>query len=247
MLKEKQVLWPACFLLTNKQMIKWNAEATIRSRRNKINFLLMQTFISILIFVGIIYAVWNMFAGRNTVHLALSRFTIDPEAENQIVVEGRKTGLWQWILAKLKLGNMYRIHVKAGYISYSTDSASGEHLTLTPVQKIASTSCGSRKPVILLIIAGFVLLIGLFMSISASAIPGLGAQGRDMFAYALLTAAVLVVCYYFNKNFYISIQTVGGGKFGFSFKRSYIENVPVNIEKVKEAITRINELVLAAQ
>ncbi|GHV47811.1 hypothetical protein FACS1894181_02060 [Bacteroidia bacterium] len=187
---------------------------------------------------------WRTFAGKNVVHLALSRFTIDPEAENQIVLEGRKTGLWQWILAKLKLGNMYRMHVKGSYISHLEDSASGEHLKLTPVQKISSTACGYNKPVGLLILAVIVLLIGLLLSVGAKdMIEGAG----QLFLLALLVAFVLVVCYFYNKSFYLTIWTTGGDKLGYSFKKSYIENVPVNIEKVKEAITRINELVLAAQ
>jgi hypothetical protein len=40
---------------------------------------------------------------------------------------------------------------------------------------------------------------------------------------------------------------VGGEVFGFSFKRSFIENVPVDIEKVKEVINRINVLILESR
>jgi hypothetical protein len=187
-----------------------------------------------ILFLGIIlYFIIKKGNRKKSVHLALSKFSIDPTSELKIVLEGRKTGLIQWVLVQLKLGNMYKLHIRKEYISYSADSASGESLILTPVQKIASTSCGYHKPIGLLIIAAILVLSGLIFPI--------------VMLWCFLIAVILVVLYIFGKSFFISIQTVGGDMFGFSFKRSFIENVSIDVEKIKEAIKQINALVLDAQ
>ncbi|MDR0538332.1 MAG: hypothetical protein LBH04_09905 [Tannerellaceae bacterium] len=190
----------------------------------------------IIILAIAIYVIKSLF-NRNTVHLALSKLQIMPDGDDRIIIEGRKTGLIQWILAKLKLGNYYRLLVKKDSIYYSANSASGEHLTLTPVQKISSTSCGANNPIgwiFLSILLGF---IGIIMLTSNPA------QG----VFLLLLGTISLALYRFNKSFFITIQTSGGYNFGFSFKRSFIENLPVDSASVREVITRINELVLAAQ
>jgi hypothetical protein len=80
-------------------------------------------------------------------------------------------------------------------------------------------------------------LIGLIV-----AIMGLGGPG----VIIILTGLVCAALYAFKKSFFISIQTYGGHNLFLYFKRSFIENVPVDISKVKEAVARINGLVLLA-
>jgi hypothetical protein len=185
-----------------------------------------------------IYFIWRVIARRNVVHLALSRFIVDPDAETQVVIEGRETGLMQWLLVQFKLGNKYRIHVRKKYISYSADSASGEELIFTPLQKISSTSCGYRRPIWLLITAAIVFIVGFIIACVSS---------FGIILLFILISAILAVIYYFGKSFFISINTEGSVKLKLSFKRSLIENTSVNIEKVKEAIQRINALLLEVQ
>ncbi|MDR1600986.1 MAG: hypothetical protein LBS42_00975 [Tannerella sp.] len=194
--------------------------------------------LGIVFWVWIFWVIFQTFSRNKTVHLALSRFIVDPQSEIQIVLEGRKTGLIQWVLVQFKLGNMYRLHIRKDYISYSANSASGEDLLFTPVQKIASTSCGYHQPIGLLISAAIIFLAGIIFTVNV---------GADAFLVFSAIALIFVVLYYFKKRFFIAITTVGGEKLGFSFKRSYIENVAVDIEKVKEAIGQINALVLNVQ
>ncbi len=191
--------------------------------------------LSLVFFVLIIYFIFRGVKNRGIVFLALSKFTIDPNAEDQIIIEGRKTGLVQWILVQLKLGNTYKIHVKKDHISYSEDSAAGNSLTLVPIRKVASTSCGYQKPIGLLMIAGLLLIIDIIFLF-------MGQFGA--FFGGLIVPAIFVVVYLYMKNFFISIETIGSTRLGFSFKRSYIENLPIETEKIVEAIERINQLVL---
>jgi len=205
-----------------------------------------ESIISVFVLAIIIYFVWKAVQRSNTVSLALRRFTINPDAENQITIEGRKTGFIQWLLVLFHFGNTYKINVKKNYISYSSESIQGESLTLTPVQKIASTSCGYRNPIGLLIAAAIVFLIGLIFYVSSRHSFYGSASGMGLF-YTIVIALILVGIYFYNKRFYISIQTMGGYNFVLSFRGSLVENVFVNITNVKEVVERINELVLTAQ
>jgi len=66
--------------------------------------------VAIPLLVIVIMAVIASVKGRNknVVYLALSQFAINPEAESQVVIEGRKTGFIEWLLVQFKLGNMYK-------------------------------------------------------------------------------------------------------------------------------------------
>ena len=187
--------------------------------------------------VGILVVVILVFKGianRGVIHLALSKFEINPEDESQIIIEGRKTGLMQWLLVKLKLGNIYRIRIKKDQVDYSADSAAGKEMILIPITKVSSTSCGYRKPIELLLLGAVLAVFGLVMLFQS-----LGAA-----IALLLCAAVFFALYVYMKNFFISIETTGSRRIGFSFKRSFIENVAVDVEQIEEAINLINSLAI---
>jgi len=191
--------------------------------------------IGAIIIIVIIRAVINR--NKDVVTLALTQFKIDSEADDQVVIEGRKTGFIQWLLVQLKLGNLYKIHVKKNYISYSAESLNGEELVLTPVQKVASTSCGFKRPIFWLILAAIFILLGLI---------SLGGSTKAMFLLYIVIALIFVGLYYLGKKFFISIQTVGGHSFELAFKKGLLENIPINLSYAKQAIEHINKLVLEA-
>ncbi|GHT08968.1 hypothetical protein FACS189426_05940 [Bacteroidia bacterium] len=173
---------------------------------------------------------------RNLVALSLSKFVFNPEAEDFLIIEGRKTGFWQWVLVQLKLGNRYQILVNKDQISYSEDSARGNSLLLTPLSKIASTGGGYSKPLGLLITAALLVVFGLWLLFSTA----------TMGIISILVAALLVVLYHFRKSFFINVQPVSGAVFGFTFKRSIIENVEIDTELIKRGIAFLNEKVIEA-
>jgi hypothetical protein len=194
--------------------------------------------------LGVVAAIFIILAirnrSRNLVALSLSKFVFNPETENFLIIEGRKTGFWQWVLVQLKLGNRYQILVNKDQITYSEDSAKGSILLLTPLSKIASTGGGYSKPIGLLITAALLVvfgIIGLFNGDGETV--ALGVIG-------ILVAALLVVLYHFRKSFFINVQPVSGAVFGLTFKRSIIENVEVDTELIKRGIAFLNEKVIAA-
>jgi hypothetical protein len=192
--------------------------------------------------LGVVVAIFIILAirnrSRNLVALSLSKFVFNPEAEDFLIIEGRKTGFWQWVLVQLKLGNRYQILVNKGQISYSEDSAKGSILLLTPLSKVASTGGGYSKPLGLLITAALLAVFGIIGLFDGDTVA-VGVIG-------ILVAALLVVLYHFRKSFFINVQPVSGAVFGFTFKRSIIENVEVDTELIKRGIAFLNEKVIAA-
>jgi len=196
--------------------------------------------IGIIVWFGIIYFIWKLVVRRNknTVFLALSQFDVNPDADNQVVIEGRKTGFMQWLLVQLKLGNLYKLHVRKDFISFSSESIKGEELTLTPVQKIASTSCGFKRPIGWQIWAVVMFLLSLI---------AFGMSAVEIGFLFILVGGLFLVLYHYNKSFYVSIQTIGGSWFILEFRRALFENIPIDLPYVKKAIEQINDLVLKSQ
>jgi hypothetical protein len=185
---------------------------------------------------------------KKIIHLALTKFIVDQDSKYPVVIEGRRTGLIQWLLVQLRLGNLYKIYVKKDYIIYSEDSMSGFAMDLTPVHKVASTSCGFHRPILLLILAGLIFVlywVALFYTLATTFDFAFGGFAIS-FLLVLILDALLIIIYIFRKNFYIAIYTVGGVQYRLSFKRSFIENVDVNMRTVEDAIFLINDLVLAS-
>lgn len=202
------------------------------------NFLedLFSGVLGVIILLVIAVIVYRKAGKGGLASLALTKFSFNPEAVDFLIIEGRKTGLWQWILVQLKLGNRFRIQVNKEQISYSEDSARGNTLVLTPLAKIASTSGGYGKPIGLLIAAAILLLAGIVLLFSQTLWGVL----------SILLAGILTVYYVYKKDLFIGIQPVSGNLFGFSFKKSFIENINVDIEIVRKSIAYLNEKVIEA-
>lgn len=168
---------------------------------------------------------------KGMVHMALRKLEVntDPSAEDVIFIEGRKTGLWAWLLVQLKLGNTYQLQVRKDDIRYLAESMSGKSLSLVPLQRVASTSCGYEKPV-------WWLILGIIFAVSSLS---------PLVFVTLPVAALCFIAYVYQQNFFIHIETVGSASFGFSFKRSFIENTPIDIERIEAAIGMINDMVKA--
>lgn len=72
--------------------------------------------------------------------------------------------------------------------------------------------------------------------------------GADLYPIIGLTIGLLFfIMYWLSKKIAISIQTKGGIIMGLIFKRSVIENVPIDIQKSLQAINIINENVIESQ
>jgi hypothetical protein len=172
--------------------------------------------------------------------LVLKHFDVKPEAVGQadcLHIIGRQAGLIGFFLSLMKIDpttelkcNDYRAEVTRG-------SFFGRLTISIPIGATTAVIGGYQKPKALFFAMIATLLLGIFVSI-------------DSGSYAFLLGAVVVtlimgVFYILKKEMSVFVQNGGDAMWGLSFKRSVIEGVAVEIDKVNESVELINGKVLS--
>jgi len=128
-------------------------------------------------------------------------------------------------------------------ISFRSSSLFGQIYQVSPLPSISSTHCGYSKPIGFLILGTIFIFGGLY-----SSLIGLDGMGAGLFPIvSVLLGLLFFIIYWLSKKMALSIQTKGGTIMGLIFKRSVIENVPVDIQKAIQAISIINKYVIESQ
>lgn len=175
--------------------------------------------------------------------LALRRFEVNglPDAPVVVDIRGRASGLVAWLLTVARIDNETCLVVTRDQVWFQAASLYGQTQRVVPLLSVASTHCGYRKPLGLLVLGIFFLLVGI-LAWMVGAVEEPGA--------AILLAAIgggLLVMYKLRKSMTISLETHGGTILGLNFKRSVIEGVGVSMEQAEQAIQAINNSILASQ
>lgn len=168
--------------------------------------------------------------------LVLRRFKIDetPSANVLVDIVGRASGITAWLLTVMGFDAETSLKVTGKEVAFRSSSLFGQTHQVVPLPSVSSTHCGYSKPIGYLII-GALFLIG-------------GIWSGDMFiVIGLVICGIFLVAYYLSKKIVISLETSGGTVLGLSFKRSVIENVPVDIEQALKAIGIVNQKVIESQ
>lgn len=174
--------------------------------------------------------------------LVLKKFQINRSAVGQadiIHIVGRPGGLLSWLSTILGLETETSLRVNCKEISSKDSSLFGQKHTLVAISSVSSVHCGYRKPVGYFFMSAISFLGGLAAWISGS--------GFGSFFGGLIFAVILFVCYFLRKTIQIALITRGGTQFGISFQRSVIENIAVDIQQAKVAISIINKLIANVQ
>jgi len=168
--------------------------------------------------------------------LVLKEFTVaeSPTEGTLFKLVGRPSGLFGWFFSILGIDSVTNLTVSNRELSLQSASLSGEVQRLAPLACIASTNCGFLKPIFLLVMSVLFVLLGLVGF-------GVSRGGSGILLFGLIIALVFFALYSLNKKIVISIETTGGSFMGISFKRSIIENVPVDFEKARQAILALNK------
>jgi len=109
--------------------------------------------------------------------------------------------------------------------------------SFVPLQDVASTHSGYSQNIALIFVAGMLALGGLI--VGASVKEG----GATVFLVGLVLAAVCLLAFWLSRKMILAIETHGGMILGVKFKRSLIENLPVDFQKTAEAIRVLNLLI----
>ncbi len=174
--------------------------------------------------------------------LVLKRFTVNRDAqpgEDCVCVIGRQAGLIAFILSIMNVDPLTKLKCSDERIQVVTSSFFGQQSMTIPTAAIAGIVGGYQKPKALLVAICLVL-------VASGAMSG-GAESVIPFAVGLGISLVLFVAYILNKEMSLFVQNGGDHMWGLKFKRSVIENVPVDVASVNEAVALINSKVLAAR
>lgn len=198
--------------------------------------------------VGIVIASVSSLRRKGNIHisgpaLVLRKFDIKKtpksETDDIINISGRASGLWSWLLTVVGIEAETTIKVTGREITFKSTSLFGQQHAIVALTSISSVHCGYLKPISFLIVAGVCALLGLSAWISGG--------GFSSFIAGLFVGTIFAVLYWLLKKVEILVHTRGSLPLGLVFKRSVIENVPVDIERAKIAIGIINNLIISSQ
>jgi len=168
--------------------------------------------------------------------LVLKKFDVNPEAEAFVDIEGRQGGLLSFLLNLAGIDSTVTLRCTATKIEYKAASWKGFSNVTIPLQSVSAIVTGLKKPIELLIAAVAIFIA----SISAASQAGIAALG-----VGLVISVILVGLYILKKEMALGVMNGGDTVYGLSFKRSVIEGVTVDNEKVNQAVDLINAAVLA--
>lgn len=166
--------------------------------------------------------------------LVLREFDIaKPDSDRPLItIRGRASGLISWLFTVIGINSETSLIVSQQSILFRSASLYGETQQVVPFSKISSTQCGYYKPITYLLLAGIILVLGIGV--------GLTKNMAIVVFISLVLAALFLIAYWLSKQVSISIETFGGMVLTIRFKRSVVENVPVDIEIAKNAIDIIS-------
>ena len=169
--------------------------------------------------------------------LVLRRFDIDENASHgsYLSIAGRASGLTAWFLTTMKLDTETTLEVSETEVVFNSASLSGEVYHFVPIAHISSTHCGYSKPISYLIVGVVFIVVSLLL------LSLVGMFLIEEGTLLLLIGVVFLVMYYLKKSMFVSVETEGGTKIRLAFKRSAIENVALDIDRVKEGIALLND------
>ena len=155
-----------------------------------------------------------------------------------VFIEARQPGLFGFILNLIGLDPTAQLKVTKGSVSFRATSLSGMVETSTSLTQVGSFQGGYSKPIIYIIMAPFMLILGITFDIILETL-GFTFLG-------LLLSLICVILYALQKNLAFGFETSGGAYYGMSFKRGILNNVSVDIEQVEHALLLVNALIGSA-
>ncbi len=171
--------------------------------------------------------------------LVLKKFYLNKEANNgeeSLHVVGRQGGVVAFLLSLMKIDPTTEIKCNDERVEVTQSSFFGRQTINIPLVAMTGVIGGFQKPKSLFFAILAVLIGGISLSVEA----GMGAA-----IASFVIAAILTVIYMLKQEMALNVQNGGDTLWGLSFKRSVIENVTIDIDKVNEAVSLINKNVLA--
>lgn len=211
----------------------------------------MEETFSVLIGVGAILFWWIVLAfasrrklGSGMSTLVLRRFVLPDDSESDVLVciVGCKSGVMGWLMTVAGISTETTLRVSKKDILFRDASLSGSSDSLLTLKGgVASVHCAIHKPIGFIILAILFVVAGVCWYVFASD----GTFGAIL--AGVLLGGLMLVFYRYNKRFCIKVQSTGGAIFGMNFRANQIKGVSVDIDRVRQAVDRINTQILLLQ
>lgn len=206
---------------------------------------------SVLMGIGAILFWWIVLAfasrrklGSGMSTLVLRRFVLPDDSESDVLVwiVGCKSGIMGWLMTVAGISTETTLRVSKKDILFRDASLSGSSDSLLTLKGgVASVHCAIHKPIGFIILAILFVVAGVCWYVFASD----GTFGAIL--AGVLLGGLMLVFYRCNKRFCVKVQSTGGVIFGMNFRASQIEGVPVGIDRVRQAVDRINAQIVLLQ
>ncbi len=187
-----------------------------------------------------------------------------------IEIQCRRAGILNFFLSLFKIIDTTFLLCFDDHIEYKSSSIKGGQFTIIPTAAVTGIISGYKRPLALLILSliASIALIALLIPESSSEICKLfykffytelfGIEvDYNLFETKTLTELLVLITivmfvffiiqYLTNKMMYIGIQNGSHGTYSISFKRSIIENISINMEKVNQTTLIIRDTVLRSR
>jgi hypothetical protein len=180
--------------------------------------------------------------------IVLSKFRVNEDltARTSVEIVGRASGPISWILTALKLEPEFHLVVTNSEVSIRSGSLSGVSHTYVPLGKISAVVCGYQRSILAF---GFATLfgVGALLNLLSGFFENSNQIGSDIGVALgfLILAGIAGLVYFQSKRIGIVVETMH--PHGLAFKRSFIENVSVDLPEALRAISVINARILASQ
>jgi len=182
-----------------------------------------------------------------TLVLRIFRLNAKPGTTTGPVVDisGRTSGLIGWILTVVGLSPETSLTVDGREVRSVDSSLFGQKFTVVPLGRIASVHCAYIKPIGYFFLGSVFAFGGLFRALTMNQYEKFATR-IGVLVIGLLLGLVFFVLYFLMKKVAIYVVPFNGSPIGLTFKRSVIENVPVDIEQARKVIQVINNLIVAS-
>jgi len=155
-----------------------------------------------------------------------------------IRVQGRAEGLISFILTHLGLSDQTHFELYSDRIFYRSNSLSLQVVNTVSPGHINYSICTLYQPIWVLVL-GVIQMLGSILSLLGVMFIGSGIS-------VILAVLAFYSAYFFwtNRFLVMGVCPSNGEKFGIIFKRSIIENMEVNFEKVRTAMKMVDDVML---
>jgi hypothetical protein len=158
--------------------------------------------------------------------LVLKKFKVNQgatEEEAAVDVVGRPAGIFGFILSTTGIDSTTYLRVFHDRIEFREASFFGEQTSVFPLDAITAVRGGHAKPLGLLINGAILVVLGFPLLVF-------------LIGFLMIPIGIVMIVFYFlGKSLNLEIANGGDVFSGLAFRRSVIENVTVDIDRVKEA------------